>query len=72
MRGHYTRLMEPYARGCALGIVKLHNSSDIKAVLMHDYESFNPDLICALAGVVGEDNVRETTLYPRDLSRLEP
>lgn len=24
---------------------------------MHDYESFNPDLICALAGVVGEDNV---------------
>lgn len=57
MRGHYTRLMESYARGCALGIVKLHNSSDIKAVLMHDYESFNPDLICALAGVVGEDNV---------------
>ena len=22
--------------------------------------------------LVGEDNVRETTLYPRDLSRLEP
>ena len=22
--------------------------------------------------LLGEDNVRETTLYPRDLSRLEP
>ena len=22
--------------------------------------------------LIGEDNVRETTLYPRDLSRLEP
>ena len=22
--------------------------------------------------IIGEDNVRETTLFPRDLSRLEP
>ena len=37
-----------------------------------DYDAGNIKSVEKALQLLGEENVRETTLFPRDLSRLEP